>query len=162
TDKSKITRKQSKNEQARTQESKEYKKKPKNQSRSQKSQASGTKDNLGVQVLLGSKKCHSPSLIGPIPKEECHVVERKAQVKKKIALVSLTKEAQAVTSRNDSLAILRCTQYDQTAINHLKMIKKIEGMRLKIGEQGKRVWKLHQRLINRASLSHTVISRHSF
>ncbi|GKC11923.1 reverse transcriptase domain-containing protein, partial [Tanacetum coccineum] len=53
------------------------------------------------------KKCHSPSLIGPIPKEECHVVERKAQVKKKIALVSLTKEAQAVTSRNDSLAILR-------------------------------------------------------
>ncbi|GJY59091.1 hypothetical protein Tco_0458983 [Tanacetum coccineum] len=41
------------------------------------------------------------------PKEKCHVVERKAQVKKKIALVSLTKEAQAVTSRNDSLAILR-------------------------------------------------------
>ncbi|GJZ50089.1 hypothetical protein Tco_0604279 [Tanacetum coccineum] len=54
-----------------------------------------------------NKKCHSPSLIGPIPKEECHVVERKAQVKKKIALVSLTKEAQAVTSRNDRLAILR-------------------------------------------------------
>ncbi|GJS76482.1 hypothetical protein Tco_0726363 [Tanacetum coccineum] len=53
------------------------------------------------------KKCHSPSLIGPIPKEECHVVERKAQVKKKIALVSLTKEAHVVTSRNDSLAILR-------------------------------------------------------
>ncbi|GJW92152.1 retrovirus-related pol polyprotein from transposon TNT 1-94 [Tanacetum coccineum] len=40
TDKSKITRKQSKNEQARTRESEEYKKKPKNQSRSQKSQAS--------------------------------------------------------------------------------------------------------------------------
>ncbi|GKB27116.1 hypothetical protein Tco_0866517, partial [Tanacetum coccineum] len=55
------------------------------------------------------KKCHSPSLIGPIPKEECHVVERKAQEKKKIALVSLIKEAQAVTSRNDSLAILECT-----------------------------------------------------
>ncbi|GJY56124.1 hypothetical protein Tco_0455239 [Tanacetum coccineum] len=120
------------------------------------------KSSLSVQVLLGSKKCHSPSLIGPIPKEECHVVERKAQVKKKIALVSLTKEAQAVTSRNDSLAILRCTQYDQAAINHLKMIKKIEGMRLKIGEQGKRVWKLHQRLINRASLSHTQRWRRSF
>ncbi|GJW75954.1 hypothetical protein Tco_0137636 [Tanacetum coccineum] len=37
---SKITRKQSKNRQARTRESEEYKKKPKNQSRSQKSQAS--------------------------------------------------------------------------------------------------------------------------
>ncbi|GKE80635.1 hypothetical protein Tco_1550635, partial [Tanacetum coccineum] len=73
------------------------------------------------------KKCHSPSLIGPIPKKECHVVERKAQVKKKIALVSLTKEAQAVTSRNDNLAILRCTQYDQAAINHLKMIRRLKG-----------------------------------
>ncbi|GJX68100.1 putative reverse transcriptase domain-containing protein, partial [Tanacetum coccineum] len=40
TDKSKITRKQSKNGQARIRESEEYKKKPKNQSRSQKSQAS--------------------------------------------------------------------------------------------------------------------------
>ncbi|GJV59184.1 retrovirus-related pol polyprotein from transposon TNT 1-94 [Tanacetum coccineum] len=110
-----------KNGQARTRESEEYKKKPKIQSRSQKSQASvkskGTKDNLGVQVHLGSKKRHPPSLIGPIPKEECHVVERKAQVKKKIALVSLTKEAQAVTSRNDSLAILECTQCDPTAHN---------------------------------------------
>ncbi|GJV39479.1 reverse transcriptase domain-containing protein [Tanacetum coccineum] len=50
------------------------------------------------------------SLIGPIPKEECHVVERKAQVKKKIALVSLTKLAQHVISKNDMLAILRCPQ----------------------------------------------------
>ncbi|GJU60042.1 hypothetical protein Tco_1237808 [Tanacetum coccineum] len=75
------------------------------------------------------------------PEEEMPrcLFERKSTegVKKQITLVSLTKEAQAVTSRNDSLAILRCTQYDQTAINHLKMIKKIEGMRLKIGEQGK-------------------------
>ncbi|GJX61164.1 hypothetical protein Tco_0294064, partial [Tanacetum coccineum] len=82
-----------KNGQARARESEEYKKKPKNQNRSQE------KSSL-------HKKRRSPSLIGPIPKEECHVVERKAQVKKKIALVSLTKEAQAVTSRNDSLAIL--------------------------------------------------------
>ncbi|GJU43873.1 hypothetical protein Tco_1201139 [Tanacetum coccineum] len=57
------------------------------------------KSSLSVQVLLGSKKCHSPSLIGPIPKEECHVVERKAQVKKKIALVSLTKLAQTSHQR---------------------------------------------------------------
>ncbi|GKE34685.1 putative reverse transcriptase domain-containing protein [Tanacetum coccineum] len=73
-----------KNGQARTRESEEYRRVNKN----------GTKDNLGVQVHLGSKKRHSPSLIGPIPKGDCHVVERKAQVKKKIALVSLTKEAQ--------------------------------------------------------------------
>ncbi|GJU20371.1 hypothetical protein Tco_1153713 [Tanacetum coccineum] len=73
------------------------------------------------------KKRHSPSLIGPIPKEECHVVERKAQVKKKIALVSLTKEAQAVTSRNDSLAILECTQFDQTATIEAPMIKRFDG-----------------------------------
>ncbi|GKE75666.1 zinc finger, CCHC-type containing protein [Tanacetum coccineum] len=39
-DKSKITRKQSKIEQVRTRESEEYKKKPKDQSRSQKCQAS--------------------------------------------------------------------------------------------------------------------------
>ncbi|GKB23217.1 reverse transcriptase domain-containing protein [Tanacetum coccineum] len=45
-DKSEITRKQSKNGQARTRESEEYKKKPKDQSRSQKSQAS-VKDNSG-------------------------------------------------------------------------------------------------------------------
>ncbi|GJZ71838.1 hypothetical protein Tco_0635689 [Tanacetum coccineum] len=43
------------------------------------------------------------------------------------ALNSLSKEAQAVTSRNDSLAILECTQFDQTAQNHLAMIKRIKG-----------------------------------
>ncbi|GJY31333.1 hypothetical protein Tco_0414828 [Tanacetum coccineum] len=76
-----------KNGQARTRESEEYKKKPKIQSRSQKSQVS----------------------------EECHVVERKAQVKNKIALVSLTELAQHVTSKNDMLAILRSPQCDPTA-----------------------------------------------
>ncbi|GKD81869.1 hypothetical protein Tco_1348708, partial [Tanacetum coccineum] len=95
-----------KNEKTRTRESEEFKKKPKNQSRSQKSQALS---QIQSTMVKQHKKCHSPSLIGPIPKEECHVVERKAQEKKKIALVSLTKEAQAVTSRNDSLAILECT-----------------------------------------------------
>ncbi|GKE43355.1 hypothetical protein Tco_1470639, partial [Tanacetum coccineum] len=63
------------------------------------SKLEGTKDSLGVQVLLGSKKCHSPSLIGPIPKKECHVVERKAQVKKKIAHILLTKLAQTSHQR---------------------------------------------------------------
>ncbi|GJV35043.1 putative reverse transcriptase domain-containing protein [Tanacetum coccineum] len=43
------------------------------------------------------------------------------------ALNSLSKEAQAVTSRNDSLAILECTQFDQTAQNHLAMIRRFKG-----------------------------------
>ncbi|GJX96763.1 hypothetical protein Tco_0352561 [Tanacetum coccineum] len=42
-------------------------------------------------------------------------------------LNSLSKEAQAVTSRNDSLAILECTQFDQTAQNHLTMIRRFKG-----------------------------------
>ncbi|GKD87866.1 hypothetical protein Tco_1359020 [Tanacetum coccineum] len=119
-----------KNRQARTRESVEYKaeaRKVKPQSKSAKKSQKGTKDNLGVQVHLGSKKRHSPSLIGPIPKEECHVVERKAQVKKKIALVSLTKLAQHVISKNDSLAILECTQFDQTTTIEAPMIKRFDG-----------------------------------
>ncbi|GKE65906.1 hypothetical protein Tco_1520067 [Tanacetum coccineum] len=43
------------------------------------------------------------------------------------ALNSLTKEAQAVTSRNDSLAILECTQFDQTAMNQSPMIEESNG-----------------------------------
>ncbi|GJU78636.1 hypothetical protein Tco_1275706 [Tanacetum coccineum] len=43
------------------------------------------------------------------------------------ALNSLTKEAQAVTSRNDSLAILECTQFDQTATIEAPMIKRFDG-----------------------------------
>ncbi|GJT66930.1 hypothetical protein Tco_1018410 [Tanacetum coccineum] len=74
-----------------------------------------------------NKKCHSPSLIGPIPKEECHVVERKAQVKKKIALVFLTKEAQTSHQGNDMLAILRCPQIDQTATIEAQMIEEMIG-----------------------------------
>ncbi|GKC60197.1 hypothetical protein Tco_1087795 [Tanacetum coccineum] len=51
----------------------------------------------------------------------------KAQLYVGFALNSLTKEAQAVTSRNDSLAILEFTQYDQTTINHLEMIRRLKG-----------------------------------
>ncbi|GJU91221.1 hypothetical protein Tco_1303644 [Tanacetum coccineum] len=51
----------------------------------------------------------------------------KAQVYVGFVLDSLSKEAQAVTSRNDSLAILECTQFDQTAINHLEMIRRFKG-----------------------------------
>ncbi|GJW06573.1 hypothetical protein Tco_1568996 [Tanacetum coccineum] len=100
TDKSKITRKQSKT-------SKHGHKNLKSTKRSQRIKSEARKVKPQSNPVKENKKCHSLSLIGPIPKEECHIVERKAQVKKKIALVSLTKEAQAVTSRNDNLAILR-------------------------------------------------------
>ncbi|GKB55735.1 hypothetical protein Tco_0911921, partial [Tanacetum coccineum] len=62
TDKSKITRKQSKNGQARIRESEEYKKKPKIQSRSQKSQASvkswSTKVNKTQNIPFSPSKFH--------------------------------------------------------------------------------------------------------
>ncbi|GJZ52276.1 hypothetical protein Tco_0606791 [Tanacetum coccineum] len=51
TDKSKIARKTVKNEQARTRESEEYKKKPKDQSRSQKCQAS-VKDSQSWSIKV--------------------------------------------------------------------------------------------------------------
>ncbi|GKD23685.1 hypothetical protein Tco_1225388, partial [Tanacetum coccineum] len=89
---SEITRKQSKNEQARTRESEEYKKKPKIQSRSQKSQAS---------------------------------VKSKAHKGVGFALDPLTKEAQAVTSRNDSLAILECTHLIQRLLFSSQSLKKL-------------------------------------
>ncbi|GJV59164.1 reverse transcriptase domain-containing protein [Tanacetum coccineum] len=82
-----------KNEQARTRESEEYKKKPKNQSRSQKSQASGQMGQIKASLNLSQ--------------DQSHVAMVKAQIYVGFALNSLTKEAQAVTSRNDSLAILR-------------------------------------------------------
>ncbi|GJV40397.1 hypothetical protein Tco_1418837 [Tanacetum coccineum] len=55
TDISEITRKKVKNGQARTRESEEYKKKPKNQSRSQKSQAS-VKSSQNGQTLVNKSK----------------------------------------------------------------------------------------------------------
>ncbi|GJX22874.1 hypothetical protein Tco_0227319 [Tanacetum coccineum] len=81
TDKSKITRKQSKNRQARTRESVEYKAKAK-------------------KVKPQSKSAKKSQI-------QSHVAMVKAQIYVGFALNSLTKEAQAVTSRNDSLAILR-------------------------------------------------------
>ncbi|GKB75623.1 hypothetical protein Tco_0942518 [Tanacetum coccineum] len=62
---------------------------------------------------------------------QSHVAMVKAQIYVGFVLDSLSKEAQAVTSRNDSLAILECTQFDQTAINHLEMIRRFKGLRLK-------------------------------
>ncbi|GJR32998.1 putative ribonuclease H-like domain-containing protein [Tanacetum coccineum] len=58
---------------------------------------------------------------------QSHVAMVKAQIYVGFILDSLSKEAQAVTSRNDCLAILECTQFDQTAINHLEMIRRFKG-----------------------------------
>ncbi|GKA28986.1 hypothetical protein Tco_0715231 [Tanacetum coccineum] len=80
TDKSKITKNQSKT--------------GKHGHGNQKSTKRSQRIKAVAREVKPYKKRHSPSLIGPIPKEECHVVERKAQVKKKIALVSLTKLTQ--------------------------------------------------------------------
>ncbi|GJS79969.1 hypothetical protein Tco_0729850 [Tanacetum coccineum] len=54
-------------------------------------------------------------------------VMEKAQLYVGFALNSLTKEAQAVTSRNDNLAILECTQFDQTATIEAQMIEEMIG-----------------------------------
>ncbi|GJR53488.1 reverse transcriptase domain-containing protein [Tanacetum coccineum] len=110
--------------QARTRESEEYKRVIK--SRKPKPEKPSPQSNSG-QHGQPNKKRHSPSLIGPIPKEECHVVERKAQVKKKIALVSLTELAQHVTSKSDMLAILRCPQINPTAQDQYLIIEGIDG-----------------------------------
>ncbi|GJU86166.1 hypothetical protein Tco_1293712 [Tanacetum coccineum] len=112
-----------KNKQARTRESEEYQKKPKNQSRSQKSQAS---------VKISQEKSKSVKDVFPrdsLAQDQAQAtsIMKKAQIYVGFTLNSLTKEAQAVTSRNDSLAILECTQYDQTAINHLEMIRRLKG-----------------------------------
>ncbi|GJV23078.1 hypothetical protein Tco_1375773 [Tanacetum coccineum] len=82
---------------------------------------------LRSKSLPPIKNRHSPSLIGPIPKKECHVVERIAQVKMKIALVSLTELTHHVTSKNDLLAVLRCPQFDQTATIEAQMIEEMIG-----------------------------------
>ncbi|GJU51909.1 hypothetical protein Tco_1221464 [Tanacetum coccineum] len=94
-----------KNKQARTRESEEYQKKPKNQSRSQKSQAS---------VKISQEKSKSVKDVFPrdsLAQDQAQAtsIMEKAQIYVGFTLNSLTKEAQAVTSRNDSLAILKCT-----------------------------------------------------
>ncbi|GJX71067.1 hypothetical protein Tco_0308238 [Tanacetum coccineum] len=55
-------------------------------------------------------------------------IMEKAQIYMGFTLKSLTKEAQAVTSRNDSLAIQECTQFDQTAMIQSPMIEESNGL----------------------------------
>ncbi|GKD92071.1 hypothetical protein Tco_1371908 [Tanacetum coccineum] len=110
-----------KNGQARARESEEYKKKPKNQSRSQKNQAlvkSWSTKKLGNSKApkdYGRDKSvkSKPSLT----QDQAHATSAmvKAQRGVGFALDPLTELAQHVTSKNDKLAILRCPQCDPTA-----------------------------------------------
>ncbi|GKC43431.1 hypothetical protein Tco_1061153 [Tanacetum coccineum] len=63
------------------------------------SKLEGTKDNLGVQVHLGSEKCHSPSLIGPIPRKNATSTMVKAQRGVGFCAKILTKLAQTSHQR---------------------------------------------------------------
>ncbi|GJS70865.1 hypothetical protein Tco_0703706, partial [Tanacetum coccineum] len=102
-----------KNGQERTRESEEYKKKPKSQSRSQKSQASG---EISQITLLTS----SLSSSSRVEMEKAHILVG-------FCTKLLTKEAQAVTSRNDSLAILKCPHSIQRPIFVIQSLKEMEG-----------------------------------
>ncbi|GKB89446.1 hypothetical protein Tco_0961718 [Tanacetum coccineum] len=87
-------------EQTQTRESEEFKKKPKIQSRSPKSQASV---------------------------KSSHVAMEKAQWNVGFCTKLLTKEAQTSHQWNDTLAIFRCLQLDQTATNEAQMIEEMIG-----------------------------------
>ncbi|GJU59428.1 hypothetical protein Tco_1237194 [Tanacetum coccineum] len=96
-------------------EAKDSKPKPEKSSLSQ-NQSRKVKGQMG-QIKASLNLSQVPS----------HVAMVKAQIYVGFALNSLTKEAQAVTSRNDSLAILECTQFDQTATIEAPMIKRFDG-----------------------------------
>ncbi|GKC83053.1 hypothetical protein Tco_1138770, partial [Tanacetum coccineum] len=87
-----------KNGQARTRESEEYKKKPKIQSRSQKSQVSVKSSKTRVKSVFPRDS---------LAQDQAHATSAMVKHTRDVgfALNSLTKEAQAVTSKNDSLAI---------------------------------------------------------
>ncbi|GJY46038.1 reverse transcriptase domain-containing protein [Tanacetum coccineum] len=58
---------------------------------------------------------------------QSHVDVEKAQKRRGFMLEALTKQAQAVTSRNDSLAIRGKKNHDPRALNHDPMIRKMNG-----------------------------------
>ncbi|GJS40746.1 hypothetical protein Tco_0565789 [Tanacetum coccineum] len=68
----------------------------------------------------------SRAIIGLL-KHRAHAAMKETQRGVGFALNTLTQLAQAVTSKNDSLAIRVSVQNDQTAQNHLAMIRRIKG-----------------------------------
>ncbi|GKB08516.1 hypothetical protein Tco_0836828, partial [Tanacetum coccineum] len=99
-DKSKITRKTVKNEQARTRESEKYKA----EARKAKPQSKSAKGQMGQIKSLASS--HSRGATSTMVK-----AQRGVGFCAKI----LIKEAQMHPKENVTLAILRCPQFDQTA-----------------------------------------------
>ncbi|GJW33003.1 hypothetical protein Tco_0053035 [Tanacetum coccineum] len=68
----------------------------------------------------------SRAIIGLL-KHRAHAAMKEIQRGMGFALNTLTQLAQAVTSKNDSLAIRVSVQNDQTAQNHLAMFRRIKG-----------------------------------
>ncbi|GJZ89398.1 hypothetical protein Tco_0661180 [Tanacetum coccineum] len=124
TDKSKITRKQPKASKHGHENQKSSKKKPKIQSRSQ------------IPSHFFFYEASRANLANPeiFPRESLAQVQAKAtstMVKAQIYVgfcaKTLTKEAQTSHQWNDTLAILRCPQLDQTATNEAQMIGEMIG-----------------------------------
>ncbi|GKB95666.1 hypothetical protein Tco_0981803, partial [Tanacetum coccineum] len=97
-----------KNEQAQTRESEEFKKKPKIQSRSQKSQASVKSIFIKGLLSLSQSKATSTMV--------------KAHWNVGFCAKALIKEAQCHPKENDMLAIFRCPQINPTATIEAQMI----------------------------------------
>ncbi|GJY60223.1 hypothetical protein Tco_0460880 [Tanacetum coccineum] len=113
TDISKITRKQSKT-------GKHGHENQKSTKRSQRIKAEARK------VKPQDSSVKSRAIIGLL-KHRAHAAMKETQRGMGFALNTLTQLAQAVTSKNDSLAIRVSVQNDQTAQNHLAMIRRIKG-----------------------------------
>ncbi|GJV82212.1 hypothetical protein Tco_1518082, partial [Tanacetum coccineum] len=126
-----------KNGQARTRESEEYKKKPRIQNRSQKSQTRSQ-----VQSQWSNKvnnKRTNPQNVSPWVKSVNHEaitsllsstnhVSNGESTRGVGFCAKLThKTSTNVTSKNDMLAILRCPQFDQTATIEAQMIEEMIG-----------------------------------
>ncbi|GKD53365.1 hypothetical protein Tco_1286752, partial [Tanacetum coccineum] len=104
-----------KNGQARTRESEEYKKKPKNQSRSQKSQAL-VKSILSRHSLAQDQaQVHVSN--GKSTQGDCGI----------LTLNSPLKGSTSCSSGMKITAILECIQFDQTATIEAPMIKRFDG-----------------------------------
>ncbi|GKA61616.1 hypothetical protein Tco_0761135 [Tanacetum coccineum] len=114
TDKSKITRKQSK-------ASKHGHENQKSTKRSQRSKAEARKK----QASINPKNYITKPSHWPIPIKEAHVDFKEAQGNVGFCTKTLTKEAQMSHQENDTLAILRCPQFDQTATIEAQMIEEM-------------------------------------
>ncbi|GKA01064.1 hypothetical protein Tco_0673729, partial [Tanacetum coccineum] len=118
-DKSKIARKQSKT-------SKHGHENQKSSKRSQRIKAEARKAKPQSNPVKDENYITKPSH-WPIPIKEGHVAMEKAQWNVGFCAKTLTKEAQTSHQWNDTLAIFRCPQFDQTATIDAWMIEEMIG-----------------------------------